>query len=77
MPHYRRQPLKSKDRTFFTKLRDAITAPDLIEVQKNSYNWFFKDGLRELFDELSPITDFTGRDLELSFEEYYIDEAKI
>ncbi len=76
MPHYRRQPLKSTDRVFFTKLRDAITAPDLIEVQKNSYEWFFTEGLRELFDELSPITDFTGRDLELYFEDYYLDEPK-
>ncbi len=76
VPLYRRQPLKSKERKFFTKLRDAITAPDLIEVQKNSYDWFFKEGLRELFDELSPITDFTGRDLELYFEDYYLDEPK-
>ncbi len=76
VPLFRRQPLKTNEREFFTKLRDAITAPDLIEVQKNSYDWFFKEGLRELFDELSPITDFTGRDLELYFEEYYLDEPK-
>ncbi len=76
VPLFRRQPLKTNERKFFTKLRDAITAPDLIEVQKNSYDWFFKEGLRELFDELSPITDFTGRDLELYFEEYYLDEPK-
>ncbi|NLZ97060.1 MAG: DNA-directed RNA polymerase subunit beta [Candidatus Magasanikbacteria bacterium] len=50
--------------------------PDLLEVQKNSYDWFFKEGIKELFDELSPITDFTGRDLELYFEDYYIDEPK-
>ncbi len=75
-PLYRQQPLKTKQRAFFTPVRDAIEAPDLIEVQRNSYEWFFKEGLRELFDELSPITDFTGRDLELYFEEYYLDEAK-
>ncbi len=50
--------------------------PDLIEVQKASYAWFFKDGIRELFEEISPITDFTGRDLELYFQEYYLDEPK-
>jgi len=50
--------------------------PDLIEVQKNSYDWFFKEGLKDLFDEFSPITDFIGRDLELSFGEYYFDEPK-
>ncbi|PIZ95841.1 MAG: DNA-directed RNA polymerase subunit beta [Candidatus Magasanikbacteria bacterium CG_4_10_14_0_2_um_filter_33_14] len=75
-PLYRRQPLKTKERQFFTSLRDAVEAPDLIEIQKSSYSWFFEEGLRELFDELSPITDFTGRDLEIYFEDYYIDEPK-
>ena len=75
-PLYRRQPLKTKERQFFTSLRDAVEAPDLIEIQKSSYSWFFEEGLRELFDELSPITDFTGRDLEIYFEDYYIDELK-
>ncbi|MBI5728158.1 MAG: DNA-directed RNA polymerase subunit beta, partial [Candidatus Magasanikbacteria bacterium] len=50
--------------------------PDLIEVQKSSYAWFFSQGVKELFEEISPITDFTGRDLELYFEDYYIDEPK-
>ncbi|MBT4120591.1 MAG: DNA-directed RNA polymerase subunit beta, partial [Candidatus Magasanikbacteria bacterium] len=50
--------------------------PDLVEVQKTSYDWFMKDGIKELFDEVSPLTDFTGRDLELYFEDYYIDEPK-
>ncbi len=76
MPIFKRQPLKTTERQFFTDIRDAIDTPDLIEVQKSSYAWFFKEGLRELFDELSPITDFTGRDLELYFEDYYLDEPK-
>ena len=75
-PLYKRQPLKTLERKFFTNLRDAVEAPDLIEIQKSSYSWFFDEGLRELFDELSPITDFTGRDLEIYFEDYYIDEPK-
>ncbi|MCK5061588.1 DNA-directed RNA polymerase subunit beta [Candidatus Parcubacteria bacterium] len=50
--------------------------PDLIEIQKNSFQWFLKDGLKDLFDEISPITDFIGRDLELIFDEYYLDEPK-
>ncbi|MFA7245194.1 MAG: DNA-directed RNA polymerase subunit beta [Candidatus Magasanikbacteria bacterium] len=75
-PLYKRQALKTKERQFFTPIRDAISAPDLIEIQKSSYHWFFEEGLRELFDELSPITDFTGRDLEIYFEDYYIDEPK-
>jgi len=76
MPVYKRQPLKTSERKFFTDNRDALPLPDLIQVQKDSYNWFFKDGVRELFEEISPITDFTGRDLELYFEDYYIDEPK-
>ncbi|MAF13630.1 MAG: DNA-directed RNA polymerase subunit beta [Parcubacteria group bacterium] len=50
--------------------------PDLIEVQKISYDWFLKNGLVELFEEVSPIKDFIGRDFELSFGKYYLDEPK-
>ena len=50
--------------------------PDLIETQKFSYQWFLENGVRDLFDEISPITDFTGRDLELYLEGYNIDEPK-
>ncbi|MFH1286710.1 MAG: DNA-directed RNA polymerase subunit beta, partial [Candidatus Magasanikbacteria bacterium] len=77
MPTYRRQPQeKQAPRKYFTDIRDAMPVPDLIQSQKDSYDWFFKDGIKELFDEISPITDFTGRDLELYFEDYYIDEPK-
>ena len=76
MPIYKKQPVKNKERKFFTEVKDAIALPDLIEAQKDSYKWFFGDGIRELFEEVSPITDFTGRDLELYFEDYYIDEPK-
>ncbi len=64
------------NRTTFTKLHEATHLPDLIEVQKRSYQWFFEDGLKELFDEISPIRDFIGRDLELSFQNYYLDEPR-
>ena len=64
------------ERKYFTKLHDAVDLPDLIESQKQSYDWFLKTGLRELFDEISPIQDFIGRDLELYLEEYYLDEPK-
>ncbi|OGL67308.1 DNA-directed RNA polymerase subunit beta [Candidatus Uhrbacteria bacterium RIFCSPHIGHO2_01_FULL_63_20] len=50
--------------------------PDLIEVQRRSYRWFFDTGIRELFAEISPIKDFIGRDLELFFDDYYLDEPK-
>ncbi|MEI7832955.1 MAG: hypothetical protein WCJ56_07160, partial [bacterium] len=49
--------------------------PNLIEVQLNSYRWFLREGLRELFDNFSPITDFTGN-LRLSFGEYTLGEPK-
>ncbi|HLC99734.1 MAG TPA: DNA-directed RNA polymerase subunit beta [Patescibacteria group bacterium] len=66
----------SSRRRFFTNIRETVDLPDLVEVQKNSYNWLLKEGLRELFDEVSPIKDFTGRDLELYFEDYYLSDAK-
>ncbi len=69
-------PTKAQERKQFNVISEAMPLPDLIEIQKNSYNWFLKEGLTELFDEISPITDFIGRDLELYFEDYYLDEPK-
>lgn len=63
-------------RRFFTKNKSALEMPDLIEMQKDSYEWFIKEGLAELFDEISPVTDFIGRDLNLYFEDCYLDEPK-
>jgi DNA-directed RNA polymerase subunit beta len=50
--------------------------PNLIEVQRDSYEWFLKEGLKELFDEINPIKDYIGRDLELYFLDYFLDEPK-
>jgi DNA-directed RNA polymerase subunit beta len=66
----------SNRRKTFTPVKDAISLPDLIEIQRSSYAWFFKEGLKELFEEISPIKDFIGRDLELYFLDYYLDEPK-
>ncbi|NQU77252.1 DNA-directed RNA polymerase subunit beta, partial [Candidatus Falkowbacteria bacterium] len=63
-------------RKVFTKIHDTIPLPDLIEVQKESYRWFFDQGLKELFEEINPITDFIGRDLELYLSDYWLDEPK-
>lgn len=63
-------------RKFFIDTAGATPMPDLIEVQKNSFDWFLQEGLHDLFDEISPIVDFIGRDLELYFEDYYLDEPK-
>ncbi|MDP1891608.1 MAG: hypothetical protein Q8K55_12010, partial [Gemmatimonadaceae bacterium] len=67
---------KSEPRKLFTKLNEVIPLPDLIELQTKSYGWFFKKGLAELFEEISPIRDIMGRDLELYFTDYYLDEPK-
>jgi len=50
--------------------------PDLIEIQKKSYQRFWEKGLRELFDEISPIKDWGGQGLELYFLDYHLDEPK-
>jgi len=77
MSIFKRQTIsKNSERKFFTSVRDSMPMPDLIEVQKNSYDWFLKFGVKELFDEVSPMTDFTGRDLELYLDDYYLDEPK-
>ncbi|MBI4993229.1 MAG: DNA-directed RNA polymerase subunit beta [Candidatus Magasanikbacteria bacterium] len=76
MSKFALQPIKEAKRRFFHENSFTPPAPDLIEIQKFSYDWFLKEGIKELFDEISPITDFTGRDLELYFEDYYIDESK-
>ena len=50
--------------------------PNLLEVQRASYDWFWKSGLRALLDEISPITDYTGKELEVSFGEYHLEDPK-
>ena len=67
---------KIPERKLFTPVKTAAPMPDLIEVQKNSYKWFLDIGLVELFEEISPIKDFIGRDFELTFGKYYLDEPK-
>jgi len=67
---------KIAERKFFTNFKEVMPLPDLIEIQKDSYRWFLDEGLAELFDEINPVTDFIGRDLELYFDDYYLDEPK-
>ncbi|MBI2463221.1 MAG: DNA-directed RNA polymerase subunit beta [Candidatus Spechtbacteria bacterium] len=50
--------------------------PNLLEIQRQSYDWFWKEGLQELFDEISPIRDYGEKDLELWFGEYHLDDFK-
>ncbi len=64
------------ERRSFAQITDAIEVPRLIETQVNSFEWFRREGLRELFEEISPITDFTGKNLELHFKEYQFGEPR-
>lgn len=64
------------ERKFFAKRHQAVKMSNLIEVQLNSYKWFFEKGLKELLDEINPIHDFTGKNLELYFGDYYFDKPK-
>ncbi len=64
------------DRNTFAQLNQTIALPNLIEVQSTSYQWFIDEGLKELLEEISPIEDFAGRDLELYLDEYYLDEPR-
>ncbi len=60
-------------RMSFSKINEVIDMPDLIEIQKNSYKWFVEEGLKEVFREMSSITDYTGN-LVLEFIDYRLDE---
>lgn len=64
------------NRKFFKKIMHQIPLPDLIEIQKNSYDQLFKEGIKELLDEISPVDDFTGKNLTLTFTDYFLDEPK-
>ena len=59
-------------RMTFSKINEVIDMPNLIEIQKDSYNWFVTDGLREVFKDMSDITDYSGN-LVLSFIDYRLD----
>ncbi len=60
------------ERKTFSKTREVINLPNLIEVQKTSYDAFVKTGIREVFDDFSPIVDYSNR-FELQFLDYTID----
>ena len=57
----------------FGKINEVLEMPNLIEVQKNSYRWFREEGLKEVFRDVSSITDYNGN-LVLNFIDYRIDE---
>ena len=79
MEKNRIHPIKSGKsmRMSFQRQKEVLDIPNLIEVQKDSYNWFVTDGLREVFDDVSPIDDYSDK-LSLEFVDFklYRDEVK-
>ena len=65
--------LGKNTRMSFSHIDEVLDMPNLIEIQKNSYDWFLKEGLKEVFDDVSGITDFNGN-LVLDFVNYKLDE---
>ena len=60
-------------RKSYAKYQEILEMPNLLKIQKDSYEWFLKDGLREVFEDVGTITDFSGK-LELSFLDFSMDE---
>ncbi|MDU2065460.1 MAG: DNA-directed RNA polymerase subunit beta [Sporomusaceae bacterium] len=68
-------PVGKRERYSYAKINEVLDMPNLIELQKNSYQWFLREGLQEIFHDVSPIQDFTGN-LVLSFENFTLGEPK-
>jgi len=64
-----------RERKSFARIREILEMPNLIEVQQDSYKWFLEVGIREMFQDISPIQDFTGN-LVLEFIDYNLGEPK-
>jgi len=79
MEKNRIRPIKAGKsiRMSYQRQKEVLEIPNLIEVQKDSYNWFITDGLREVFDDISPIDDYSDK-LSLEFVDFklYKDEVK-
>ncbi|MDP2910484.1 MAG: DNA-directed RNA polymerase subunit beta [bacterium] len=60
----------------FSKSKVSLKLPYLLALQKESWSWFWKEGLKELFSEIFPIKDYTGKEYELWFTDYKLDEPK-
>ena len=61
-------------RKSYSRIKEVLEMPNLIEVQKNSYQWFLDEGLQEVFDDISPITDFNGN-LVLEFTNFTLEST--
>ena len=61
-----------RTRQSFSKIKEVLEMPNLLEVQLDSYKWFIEKGLQEVFDDIHEITDYTGN-LVLQFVDYAIE----
>jgi DNA-directed RNA polymerase subunit beta len=68
---------QAASRTFFTSSDDAFDLPNLVDHQNRSFQWFVDEGLGELLAEISPIDDYTGAKLSLSFKDYRFEAPKM
>ncbi len=66
---------KHRKRRNYARINEVLELPNLIEIQTSSYQWFLEEGLKELFEDISPIEDFTGN-LSLEFIDYSLGEPK-
>ena len=66
---------RHRQRRSYARIREILELPNLIEIQTSSYQWFLDEGLREMFQDISPIEDFTGN-LSLEFIDYSLGEPK-
>jgi DNA-directed RNA polymerase subunit beta len=60
----------------FSHIPEVLPLPNLIQTQIESFHWFVEIGLRELLDEITPISDFTNKNFDLHFRDYYFEDAK-
>ena len=75
MENYRMRPIQSgkNTRMSYSAKDEVLEMPNLIGVQVNSYKWFLEEGLKEVFEDVSPIRDYAGN-LSLDFLDYKLDE---
>ncbi len=66
---------RHRQRRSYARISEVLELPNLIEIQTSSYQWFLDEGLREMFQDISPIEDFTGN-LSLEFIDYSLGEPK-
>ena len=68
-------PVGNRTRYSYARINEVLPMPHLIDIQRKSYEWFMREGLCEIFHDISPIKDFAGN-LELSFEGFTLGEPK-